>query len=444
MRFTKQLLLIYDKINRRNLLKEYTNIIKTLHNDLCIINEYQQNNLKSILEYAAGNVPFYRRVFNECRLNHAIISPSEIMNRLPVITKDLIQTSFEDFLSDEYRNTKKLIFYHTGGSTGQPAKIAVDKNYLDIRWAVVFYNLTWVGYKLGDCHGFIYGSNLDAKEQCSFRQKCQNWMTNAFHVNAFHLNNNNLKAFTNECIRKKPKFLIGYASALLEFANYIAANDLPIHIEFVESTAEYLSPEVRKKIETIFNCNVYDRYGCREVGNIAHECKIHDGQHINWQTIYVEIINKGKYLYFGPEYGDIVITCLKNKGMPLIRYFVGDIGRIDYSPCRCGMSSPRLYLGGTRSIDILYTTDSHMVSASPLSLTTRDLYSIKKIQYVQKSIKNLEINVVTDHTNDNNVRITLEDRLKKIFGNDMEIRFNFVEEIKREISGKYRLTKRLF
>ena len=85
-----------------------------------------------------------------------------------------------------------------------------------------------------------------------------------------------------------------------------------------------------------------------------------------------------------------------------------------------------------------------MVSASPLSLTTRDLYSIKKIQYIQKSIKNLEINVVTDHTNDNNVRITLEDRVKKIFGNALEIRFNFVDEIKREISGKYRFTKRLF
>ena len=139
-----------------------------------------------------------------------------------------------------------------------------------------------------------------------------------------------------------------------------------------------------------------------------------------------------------------MITSLRNKGMPLIRYFVGDIGKIDYSACKCGMVSPRLYLGGTRSLDILYTMDGHMVSASPLSLTTRDLGSIKKIQYVQKSPNYLEINIVTDHVDDSSISATLGGRLKKIFGECIEIHFNFVDEIEREQSGKYRLTKRLF
>lgn len=440
---TTKLLFLYDKINGRNLLKEYTKLVKTPQTELGLIQAYQQDHLKSTLEYAVRNVPFYRRIFPESQLNNNL-SPQEIIDRVPILTKDLIRTNFDDFLSCEYKDTKNLLFYYTGGSTGQPSKVAVDKKYIDFRWAMVYYNLTWVGYKLGDCHGFIYGSNLDAKEQCSFRQKSQQWMMNSFHVNAFYISNEDFGRFADKCLVKKPKFLIGYASALEEFAKYVEGNKLPIRLDFIESTAEYLSDERRQKIEEVFGGKVYDRYGCREVGNIAHECRVRTGLHIDWQSVYVEIINKGKYSWLGPEYGDIVITGLRNKGMPLIRYFVGDIGKIDHSMCECGMVSPRLYLVGARSIDILYASNGAMISASPLSLTTRDMHSIQKIQYVQKCRDCIEVNIVTNHTDDKSLSITLGDRLKKIFGDDMEIRFNFVDEIEREQSGKYRLTKRLF
>lgn len=441
---TRILLYVYDWLNTRNLLNEYENLTKAPLYNLMFIHDYQQNRLKAIIDYVARNVFFYRGIWKECQIDNNMTSPVEIINKLPILTKDLLNSKFDDFLSDEYRNSKNIHFYYTGGSTGQPSKIAVDKNYMDNRWAMVYYNLTWVGYKLGDCHGFVYGSNLDAKEQVSFRQRAQHWLMNSFQVNAFFLNNSDLKGFANKCLKRKPRFIIGYASALFEFARYTERNGLPICFDFIESTAEYLSSEMKHKIEEVFHCKVYDRYGCREVGNIAHECKFRDGLHINWQNVYIEIINKGKYPWLDPEYGDIVVTCLKNKSMPLIRYFIGDLGKIDYSVCRCGMESPRLYLGGTRSVDILYTSDGTMVSASPLSLTTRDLYSIKKIQYIQKKINQLELNIITDHSDDNNIRMVLNDRLKKIFGNEVEIQFNFVDEIARELSGKYRLTKRLF
>src|SRR3989337_2064535 len=108
------------------------------------------------------------------------------------------------------------------------------------------------------------------------------------------------------------------------------------------------------------------------------------------------------------------------------------------------MANPRLFLGGARVLDILYTTGGDMISPSPLSLTTRELYSIKKIQYVQESPRSLKVNVVTDHEDDTHISATLGARLKKIFGEGMEIQFHFVDEIEREQSGKYRLTKRLF
>lgn len=441
---SKFLLFAYDKLNHRNILGEYNKLKETSNFDLHSIKQYQENKLKAILEYAAKCIPFYRNILNKYNVNSKEFSPFSILNKLPILTKDDIRNNFDNLISDQYRNAKGICFDFTGGSSGQPLKFAYDETYKDIRWAIIYNNLIWAGYNLGDCHGFVYGSNYDAKKQYSHRQKLQDWLINAFQVNAFFLNDNELGNFSVKCLKKKPKFIIGYASALVAFARFVKSKNLPIKFNFVESTSEYLSSEMREEIENIFKCKVYDRYGCREVGNVAHECKYHEGLHINWQIVYIEIVNQGKYPFFGANYGDIVITSLENKGMPIIRYFIGDIGKIDDKGCKCNMKSARLYLAGARSGDLLYSIDGGTVSPPALTLIYKDLSGIKNIQFVQSNKNSLDINVVKTNEYYESIHAKLFERLQKIFGCKMEIKINFVDKIEKELSGKYRLTKRLF
>lgn len=444
MCLTKKLLYIYDKVFRRKLLHEYRNLMKSSCVNRATINKYQQEQLYSILDYASKNVPFYKRTLLELNLDLKRFSGIEILNKLPILTKHLIRQNLDDLLSTEYKDTKELCYDYTGGSTGQPLKFAYDNAYKDFRWAVIYNNLTWAGYKLGDCHGFAYGGNYDAKKQYSFRQKLQDWVMHSFQVNAFFLNEVELNAFVHKCIKKKPRFLIGYASALFEFSRYVEAHRLSIKFDFIESTSEYMSHEMKETIERIFKCKVYDRYGCREIGNIGHECHFHDGFHINWQAVYVEIINKGSYPWLGAEYGDIVVTSLKNKGMALFRYSIGDIGKIDESECKCGIASSRLYLAGTRSGDLLYSSDGSLISPTALTIIYRDLNGIDKIQFIQESMSKLNVNIVKNYGFTEEVSIILQDRTKKVFGSDTTINLNFVNKIEKEQSGKFRLSKRLF
>ncbi len=441
---TKLLLVAYDKLNHRNILGEYNKLKETSNFDLHSIKQYQENKLKSILEYAIENVPFYRNILKKYNFNSKEFSPFIILNELPILTKDDIRNNFDNLISDKYRNAKSICFDFTGGSTGQPLKFAYDENYKDIRWAIIYNNLTSIGYNLGDCHGFIYGSNYDAKKQYSLRQKIQYLCMNAFQINAFFLNDNELGNFSVKCLKKKPKFIIGYASALVSFARFVKSNNLHIKFNFIESTSEYLSSEMREEIENIFKCKVYDRYGCREVGNVAHECEYHEGLHINWQIVYIEIVNQGKYPFFGTNYGDIVITSLENKGMPIIRYFIGDIGKLDDKGCKCNMKSARLYLAGARSGDLLYSIDGGTVSPPALTLIYKDLSGIKNIQFVQSNKNSLDINVVKTNEYYESIHAKLFERLQKIFGCKMKIKINFVDKIEKELSGKYRLTKCLF
>lgn len=64
----KQLLYLYDKVNKRNLLGEYAGLLKTAECDVAYINEYQQRHLKSIIEYATRCAPYFRAICKEYHL----------------------------------------------------------------------------------------------------------------------------------------------------------------------------------------------------------------------------------------------------------------------------------------------------------------------------------------------------------------------------------------
>jgi phenylacetate-CoA ligase len=70
--------------------------------------------------------------------------------------------------------------------------------------------------------------------------------------------------------------------------------------------------------------------------------------------MYVEVIDPETEEVLGPgEKGELVVTMLKKEAFPLIRYRIKDITSIDYSPCPCGRTSPRIARITGRSDDML-------------------------------------------------------------------------------------------
>lgn len=90
----------------------------------------------------------------------------------------------------------------------------------------------------------------------------------------------------------------------------------------------------RHEIEQGLGARVIETYGCSETGTVGYECPA-GSVHIFAEHVEVEILRNGKPARPG-EAGDIVLTCTTNRVMPLIRYRVGDRGRLSPDPCRCG------------------------------------------------------------------------------------------------------------
>jgi len=88
-----------------------------------------------------------------------------------------------------------------------------------------------------------------------------------------------------------------------------------------------------------------NEYGCSELGSVGHECRCHNGFHVNDDAVFVELIDPSTGLPVKKgEPGEVVVTSLTlPRGFIAVRYGTGDISAwIDYEPCECGRRTPRI------------------------------------------------------------------------------------------------------
>ena len=120
--------------------------------------------------------------------------------------------------------------------------------------------------------------------------------------------------------------------------------------------AEPWTEFMRRRIEQEAGIKAYDIYGLSEIigPGIAMECVCQNGLHIFEDHFYPEIIDPqtGALLPDGEE-GELVLTALTKRGMPMIRYRTRDITALMPGVCDCGRTIRRMRRIGRRSDDML-------------------------------------------------------------------------------------------
>ena len=134
--------------------------------------------------------------------------------------------------------------------------------------------------------------------------------------------------------------IIGMPAEIL----YMSRVERNLRPKSVLLAADYIPQSIIDSIKEIWKCSVFSHYGHTEFGfGCAVDCAFHCGLHTRDADLIFEIINPktGKPAIEG-ENGEIVITTLSNEAMPLIRYRTGDVSRFVNTPCKCGCELPRL------------------------------------------------------------------------------------------------------
>jgi phenylacetate-CoA ligase len=153
----------------------------------------------------------------------------------------------------------------------------------------------------------------------------------------------------------------GFPEYLLHLASVAEQEKLDLRRLETRFIASFLGPDLdgslRKMMESVWQCPVYDNYGTHEVGLPAFECPEKDGLHLMEDMFIVEVadVDTDAILPDGAK-GNLVITSLYRHHPPLIRYNLRDYVRIvsdGRSRCGCGSYTRKIdhFLG--RSDDMV-------------------------------------------------------------------------------------------
>jgi phenylacetate-CoA ligase len=105
--------------------------------------------------------------------------------------------------------------------------------------------------------------------------------------------------------------------------------------------SDYRSPDVVAQLKAI-GIPLFSNYSSGETGPIAFECKHHEGYyHVAHSSVLVECDQSLTTTYENETVGRLLITCLHSYATPIIRYDIGDFGKL-HDRCPCGHDGPTL------------------------------------------------------------------------------------------------------
>ncbi len=247
-----------------------------------------------------------------------------------------------------------------------------------------------------------------------------------------------------------------YALRLAEVAREMGVDpttDLSIKTALVGS--ELLTDAMREEMHRAWgeDVRITSNYGMSELmgPGVSGECLEHCGMHINEDYFIPEIIDSqtGEVLPAG-EKGELVITCIKKEGLPLIRYRTKDVTRLFYEPCACGRTTCRMENLSGRSDDMLkirgvnvFPGQIEEVVLSIPELGPHYEIIVEREGYSDKLTVRVELNKETDSFAElQRIEKTTRSKLKVILGLDAKIQLESPNTLQR-FEGKAKRIKDL-
>lgn len=400
------------------------------------IEQVRREQLAALLRRVKRDVPFYRD-----RMAGGPESTSDsamnVLATLPVLEREMIQQDPAAFRADgDLTATQDA----TGGSTGTPMRFWVDRETKVAREASLFWSDSLAGWRYGERIAMLWGSDKDVRTAgAALRSDLRWWLENRRWYNAFDMGPEQMRQYHAAMQRFRPHLLVAYAGSLFRYARFLEAEGLvPGYPERAcVSSAEVISSPMRDVIERVFGRPVFDRYGNREFGAIAAECEVHDGLHLNERDMIVEVDSPDPTTEPGP----LLVTYLRNKAMPFLRYNTGDLGLLaPPSACACGRTTRRLMPVKGRESDTIVTASGRHIHGEYFTHALYAADAVREFQFVQETLDDYVLKVVTDTAvsseDERQWRAVLEDVLDP----GVNLRIDRVDRIPVLPSGKHKFT----
>lgn len=301
----------------------------------------------------ALHTPFYSKVLSSVGITRGEdITSLRDLAKIPFTTKQDLRDAFpHGMLAVDPSQIVRL--HASSGTTGTPTTIYFTKKDLE-RWASyvarciygtgctrddVFQNMITYGLFTGGL-GLHYGAEMVGM------------MVIPSGPGNTGRQYKMMKDHRTTVVHATPSFLL-HLHTKMEEEGY-RLSDLALRRAF--AGAEPYSEDTRRRIEQLWNIDVYNSYGLSEMNGpgVAFECQHKDGMHL-WEDGYiVEIVNPDTLEPVSDgETGELVLTILCREAMPILRYRTRDLTSFYTEPCPCGRTHRRIKRITGRTDDML-------------------------------------------------------------------------------------------
>jgi len=315
------------------------------------LREVQVQRLRAIVALAYEHVPLLRERMTTADVKPADIRTLEDITRLPFMEKsDLRDTYPYGLFAVPMSEIVRL--HASSGTTGKPIVVGYTHDDMDVWQSTVRRALLMYGLHRGDILQNSYGYGLFTGG-LGLHSGAESLGCTVVPVSGGNTERQImlLRDFGVTAISCTPSYFIH----LIEEAQKLGVDlkTLPLRIGIFG--AEPWSEQMRKFIEEQSGIRAYDIYGLSEIvgPGVGGECCRQDGLHIFEDHYYPEIVDPatGEALPDGTE-GELVLSTLSKRGMPILRYRTHDITTIIAEPCPCGRTIRRIRRIGRRSDDM--------------------------------------------------------------------------------------------
>ena len=427
-------------INRSNVLNYYEHLRNIQWNSMEKNREIQRKKLFKLIQYAQRNISYYQQIIREYGIKFSEETIFEDIKKFPLLTKDVLRKHF----SELYRFRNKTYYRNTsGGSTGEPVLFYQDKEYLD--WANASKRLfnEWASRKIGEPMLKLWGSQPDILEGGrGFKGYLRQQISGITTLGGSKMSERDMAERIININNLKPRLILAYTNVIDELARFAQRNHLSIYSPCaVMTTAGVLFPELKARIKEVFHTNVFNRYGSREVSDMACNCEKDEGLHLLPTVHYLEIVDDEGKPVKPDNAGNIIVTLLNNYTMPLIRYKIEDSGVLSDKRCSCGRGFPLLESVEGRITDKFKNKFGDYVGGGIFFEFFYYQNNIRQFQIIQEKVDFITINLVlNDKSKFKDMNETLKkinQKICKIMGHETKVEYNILDEIEPGPSGKY-------
>jgi len=385
--------------------------------------------------------PWLRRYFISAGLSIEQVEKYgvQVLQDLPTLTKETLRQEISEMVNPRangvYQNS-------SGGSTGTPLNFFQDEHYLVETTATTWIGDEMAGWYPGARVARLWGAPSDTGKVSGWWGALKLWLANEEWLDSFNMSKQRMAAYHERMSKFQPEVIVAYASSMYIFSQFLRKQGIRPNYpkKGIIVSAEVLTDEMRSAIEEVFPVDVFNRYGSREVGNVAMECQVHGGLHQFMFDHIVECVDPVNGSPVWEQPGEVVVTSLNNYAMPFIRYRIGDMGVLSKEVCPCGRETYLIRKIVGRTSDTITTRTGRLIHGEYFTHVFYGIKGVERFQFIQETLNRYRLLIVSTPEFSNESLSKIRCEILDVVGEGSELIVEFVKEIPVTVTGKYRFT----